>query len=85
MDARENEGPGDTLDKLNPQDLSGPIAAMQVMAYTIADIMLRSYQGHESCTIEWMRLLEHYPELYEQARAYEAMSVVNGAVGRIRI
>jgi 3'-phosphoadenosine 5'-phosphosulfate sulfotransferase (PAPS reductase)/FAD synthetase len=28
--------------------------------------------------IEWVRLLEQYPELYERAKAYEAMSVVNG-------
>lgn len=28
--------------------------------------------------IEWVRLLDQYPELYERAKAYEAMSVVNG-------
>lgn len=28
--------------------------------------------------IEWVRLKEHYPELYERAKEYEAMSVVNG-------
>jgi 3'-phosphoadenosine 5'-phosphosulfate sulfotransferase (PAPS reductase)/FAD synthetase len=28
--------------------------------------------------IEWVRLLEHYPELFERAKEYEAMSVVNG-------
>jgi hypothetical protein len=28
--------------------------------------------------IEWVRLLQHYPELYERAKAYEEMSVVNG-------
>ena len=28
--------------------------------------------------IEWVRLKQHYPDLYEQAKAYEKPNIVNG-------